>query len=230
MFPVQIPEMETQITWLGHAAFLIESAGVRILLDPYCAPDVGDYGAIDVDADIVVVSHLNPRYHSHWQAARGAPLCLNGLDFAGAPDGVEASGIVFRAALVWESAARDVPVSMPYFIIGGLLICHMGDLGYALSVEEAAPVAGCDVLLAVAGGPPTLPLPDLRDAIAQIKPRLVIPMHYQTGKVNLPLASLEEIVEMLAPLPIQNAESSTVMLSPDTLPAQTTLLVLPPAL
>lgn len=222
--------METKITWLGHAAFLIEGAGVRLLLDPYRAPDVGTYDPIDVDADIVLVSHLNPRYHSHWQAARGAPVCLNGLDFASMPAGKEVNGIVFHAVQVWESAAQDAPVSMPYFTFGGLRICHMGDLGHALSPEQADLIAGCDVLLAVAGGPPTLALPDLRATIALVQPRFVIPMHYQTGKVNLPLASLPEILDTLSPLPIDTSPSPTVMLSPETLPAQTTVLVLPSAL
>lgn len=222
--------METKITWLGHAAFLVESGGVRILLDPYRAPDAGDYGAIAVDVDIVLASHLNPRYHSHWQAARGTPLCLNALDFADDPAGVEAHGIVFRAVRVWESEARDVPVAMPYFSLGGLRVCHMGDLGHALSPEEAAPLAGCDVLLAVAGGPPTLSLPALRDTIALIGPRLVVPMHFGTGRTNLPLAPLPDILRALAPLPIRRHAESTVTLFPDTLPAQTTLLVLPPAL
>ncbi len=222
--------MTTQITWLGHAAFLVESDNVRILLDPYRAPDAGDYGAIDVDADIVLVSHLNERYHSHWQAARGTPICLNGLDFAHVSEGVGAKGIRFRAVPVWESEAKDVPVSMPYFSVGGLRICHMGDLGHALPSEQAAPIAGCDVLLAVAGGPPTLSLPDLRDTIALIGPRLVIPMHYQTGRVNLPIAPLSDILAALDEFPMQRATSSTLTLSPSALPAQTTLLVLPPAL
>lgn len=222
--------MTTQITWLGHAAFLVESGGTRVLLDPYRAPDAGGYGAIDVDADIVVASHLNPRYHSHWQAARGSPVRLNGLDFADAPEGVQAGGIVFRAVRVWESAARDVPVSMPYFTLGGLRVCHMGDLGHALSAQEAAPVAGCDVLLAVAGGPPTLSLPDLADAVALVRPRLVIPMHYQAGKTNLPLLPLPDILEALRALPVVRSDTPTVSLSPATLPAQTTLLVLPSAL
>lgn len=222
--------MEINITWLGHAAFLVESRSARILLDPYRAPDAGDYGAIDIDADIVLVSHLNPRYHSHWQAARGSPLPLNALDFAGASDGVQARGIVFRAVRVWESEARDIPIAMPYFTLGGLRVCHMGDLGHALTPEEAAPIAGCDILLAVAGGPPTLTLPGLRETIARIGPRLVIPMHYGTGRTNLPLAPLPDILEALAPLPVQYHPSPTITLSPDVLPAQTTVLVLPPAL
>lgn len=222
--------METKITWLGHAAFLVESENVRILLDPYRAPDAGDYQAIDVDADIVVVSHINPRYHSHWQAARGNPIHLNGLDFAHTPAGVTVHGIVFRAVRVWESTARDVPIAMPYFTVGGLRVCHMGDLGHPLSPAEAAPVAGCDVLLAVAGGPPTLPLPDLRSTIDQIAPCIVIPMHYQTGRVNLPLAPLPAILDALAGIPTKHALSSTVTLSPQTLPARTTLVVLSPAL
>ena len=30
-----------RITWYGHAAFLIETRGIRIVLDPYRSPDCG---------------------------------------------------------------------------------------------------------------------------------------------------------------------------------------------
>lgn len=73
-------------------------------------------------------------------------------------------------------------------------------------------------------------LPGLRETIARIGPRLVIPMHYGTGRTNLPLAPLPDILEALAPLPVQYHPSPTITLSPDVLPAQTTVLVLPPAL
>ena len=54
-----------RFTWYGHAAFLIETAGIRVILDPFRSPDSGGYEPIDEPADLVVVSHENDRYHSH---------------------------------------------------------------------------------------------------------------------------------------------------------------------
>src|SRR6516165_12039571 len=54
-----------RITWYGHAAFLIETQGLRIILDPYRSPDSGGYEPIAEPADLVIVSHENDRYHSH---------------------------------------------------------------------------------------------------------------------------------------------------------------------
>ena len=45
--------------------FLIETQGLRIILDPYRSPDCGGYEPIAEPADLVVVSHENDRYHSH---------------------------------------------------------------------------------------------------------------------------------------------------------------------
>ncbi len=232
------------VTWLGHAAFLLEGDGLRVLLDPYRTPDVGRYDPINTPADIVLVSHLNPKYHSHWEAGSGQPVHLNGLDFAGASQGVEARGVEargveargveargvrFQAVPVWESPKRDVPVSMPYFSLGGITVCHSGDLGHALSAAEAAPIQGVDVFLAVAGGPPTVPLPDLKATIDLVKPRIVIPMHYQNGKVNLNLQPVDDFLALFSPSQIIYSPSPTLEVSPEALPKETQVVVLPSA-
>lgn len=217
------------ITWLGHAAFVLEADGLRVLLDPYRAPDAGGYAPISVKADVVLVSHLNPKYHSHWGAASGSPVRLNGLDLADTADGAEVGGVRFRAVRVWESAARDVPVSMPYFTMGGVSVCHSGDLGHALSPAEAAPVQGVDVLLAVAGGPPTLSVPDLAAAIGLIRPRLVIPMHFGNDKINLPLRPVADLLALFPPSQVAHHPSPTLEVSPGALPPATRVVVLPPA-
>ena len=218
-----------KLTWFGHAAFLLEAGGVRVLLDPYKTPDVGEYAPIETAADIVLVSHMNPKYHSHWEASAGAPLRLNGLDFADSHVGVTALGINFRACKVWESPHHDVPVSMPYFEMAGLTLCHSGDLGDMPTEAELAPIRGVDIFLAVAGGPPTLPIADLKTVIDMIQPRLVIPMHYQNGKVNLPLRPVDDLIAHFAPSQIVYHPSPTLELSSEMLPSETKVFVLPSA-
>ncbi len=222
--------MSLKITWLGHAAFLLQTETARVLLDPYRAPDAGAYGPINTVADVVLVSHLNPKYHSHWEAASGTPVRLNGLDFAHGPEGTEAHGVHFRGVQVWESPARDVPVSMPYFTLGGVSVCHSGDLGHALTPAEAEAIRGIDVFLAVAGGPPTVPVPDLKAAIDLIRPRIVIPMHYQNGKSNLNLRPVDDLLALFGPAQVVHHASSTLEVSPETLPSGTQLVVMPSAL
>jgi L-ascorbate metabolism protein UlaG (beta-lactamase superfamily) len=217
------------LTWFGHAAFLLESGGIRILLDPYKSPDVGGYAPIDTDADIVLVSHVNPKYHSHWEAARGTPQRLNGLDFADLPQGVSTLGIDFKALKVWESPERDVPVSMPYFEMAGLSLCHSGDLGDTLTEAQIAPIRGVDIFLAVAGGPPTLPIADMKTVIDLIQPRIVIPMHYQNGKVNLNLRPVDDLLSHFAPSQIVYHPAPTLELSSNMLPLETKIFVLPSA-
>ena len=219
-----------KITWIGHAAFLLTASNrLRILLDPYRAPDAGTYAPIDVPADIVVVSHLNPKYHSHWDAASGNPVRLNGLDFADNPNGTDVQGIKLRAVRVWESAERKTPVSMPYFEVDGLSVCHSGDLGHALTAQEAAPLMGVDIFLAVAGGPPTVPLPEMKALIDFIQPKVVIPMHYQNGKINLPLQPIDDFLSLFEPSQIVRPESPTLALRAGDLPQELQVVVLPSA-
>lgn len=217
------------LTWFGHAAFLLEANGVRVLLDPYKAPDVGGYAPIDTQADIVLVSHINPKYHSHWEASSGSPLRLNGLDFADSPLGLNARGIDFRAIKVWESPQRDVPVSMPFFEMAGLTLCHSGDLGEVLTDAEISPVGGVDIFLAVAGGPPTLPVADMKTMIDRIQPRVVIPMHYQNGKINLPLRPVDDLLALFDPSQIVYHPASTLNITRETLLSETQIFVLPSA-
>ena len=118
---------------------------------------------------------------------------------------------------------------MTYFTMGGVSVCHSGDLGHALTEAEAEPIRGVDVFLAVAGGPPTVTLPDLKAAIDLIRPKIVIPMHYQTGKVNLNLRPVEDLLALFEPSQIVRSISPTLEISADELPAETRVVVLPSA-
>ena len=50
-----------KLTWLGHACFLLEQDGYRIVVDPYTGVD--GYPALKVEANAVYCSHGMERTH-----------------------------------------------------------------------------------------------------------------------------------------------------------------------
>lgn len=223
-----------KITWLGHAAFLIEGDGLRMVLDPYRAPDCGGFAPIDVEADLVVVSHENDRYHSHLGQIQGSFEVVRGLELP--PEGRIAKGVRIQAIPCFETPEKlpGDEVTILHFRIEGRHVVHIGDLGHALSEPEIAPLRGADVLLFPAGGPPTIDFPLMADLIAAIGPRVVIPMHYLVpGKINLAIQPVERFLQALpADWPVVRHDASAIVIEPSEPPRTGTapaVLVLQPA-
>jgi L-ascorbate metabolism protein UlaG (beta-lactamase superfamily) len=229
-----------ELTWYGHAAFLLEGeagdgATSRVMLDPYRAPDVGTYAPIDDVADVVAISHVNEKYHSHTASARprpgGPPVeVVDGLALLDGAQPVAARGVPFTAVRVWENEKRDEPIAMVGVTVGGVRFLHMGDCGHALAPEEVAACGPTDVLLALAGGPPTLELSDLLNFVRALAPRVVVPMHFLNDRINLKLRPVADFLALLpAEIPVRHFDSPTVTVTPESLPARTEVWVLPPA-
>jgi L-ascorbate metabolism protein UlaG (beta-lactamase superfamily) len=75
-----------------------------------------------------------------------------------------------------------------------------------------------DVLLALTGEHATIALDDLDDAIAQIGPRAVIPMHYFSPKGVLKIEPVETFLDRLPADRVTRVGSSSLELTPDMLP------------
>jgi L-ascorbate metabolism protein UlaG (beta-lactamase superfamily) len=213
-----------KLTWYGHAAFLIESNGTRIILDPYRSPDSGGYAPIDDTADIVAVSHENDRYHSHLGQIRPPFEVIRALELP--PEGVTKFGVKFEAFPVFETPEKlpEDKVTMMQLHLEGLRILFLGDLGHSLTDQEIAPIRGAEIVLAAAGGPPTIDFPEIPALISAIGPRVIVPMHYKTPKINLNIQPAERFFETLPDWPMRNVGSSTVELTRATLPERPTIL------
>ena len=215
-----------RITWYGHAAFLIETDGLRIILDPYRSPDSGGYLPIAERADLVVVSHENDRYHSHLGQIVPPFETLSALEMP--PEGAVFRGIKFEAIHVFETAERlpEDEVTIVHFRAEGLHVVFLGDLGHTLSAEEIAPLRRAQIVLAAAGGAPTIAVADLPAIFDSIGPRIVIPMHFKTPKINLNIAPLDAFLAAMAGTLIERPGASTIEVSRDSLPANRTIVVL----
>lgn len=217
-----------KITFYGHAAFLVETAGRRIILDPYRSPDSGGYGPIAEPADIVAVSHENDRYHSHLGQIIPPFDVVRGLEISS--EGQVVRDVRFEAIRVFETPERlpgDV-VTILHFRSEDLHLVHLGDLGHALSDEEVGPLLQADIVLVPAGGPPTLALDEIPTLLAQIAPRVVIPMHYKTPRINLDILPVEVFLAQMAGWPIVATGGSSIELTRATLPARPSIIQLDP--
>jgi L-ascorbate metabolism protein UlaG (beta-lactamase superfamily) len=205
------------IHWYGHAAFLIETGGTRIILDPYRSPDSGGYTPIDEPADLVVVSHENDRYHSHLGQIQAPFEVVRAMELP--EEGREVAGLRFEAVRVFETPERleGDEVAIVHFRAEGLHVVFLGDLGHALEEAELAPIRGAEIVLVPAGGPPTIDFPLIAPLIEAIGPRLVIPMHYKTPGINLNIQPVERFFEALPGWPVERVGRSSIEVSPDSM-------------
>lgn len=178
-----------KLQWYGHASFRVTANdGTSIITDPY-TPEVAGYKPITDPADIVIVSSDNDRFHCRHDLIPGAPEVVNALELAQGSGETTVNGIPIRAIEAMESADmahRDPDQNGMYrFEVDGVHIGHMGDMGNALSEAQMQFFTGVDILLALAGGHPTIPLDDLKAAIDILQPKLVVPMHFRTLRLKL---------------------------------------------
>jgi L-ascorbate metabolism protein UlaG (beta-lactamase superfamily) len=217
------------ILWYGHAAFLIQTGGTRIILDPYRSPDSGGYAPIAEPADIVVVSHENDRYHSHLGQIIPPFEVVRAMDLPAG--GREARGIRFEAIRVFESPEKLAgdEVAIVHFQAEGLHVVFLGDLGHSLDAAELAPIRGADVVLVPAGGPPTIDFPLIAPLLDALEPRIVVPMHYKTPRINLDIQPVGRFFEALPGWPVEEPGSSDFVVTRDRLPRARRIVSLEPS-
>lgn len=215
-----------RITWYGHAAFLIETNGLRVILDPYRSPDSGGYEPIDEPADVVVVSHENDRYHSHLGQLVPPFELVRALEVP--PGGKTVRGLHVEAVRVFETPERlpEDEVTIVHFRSEGLHVVFLGDLGHALTEAELAPLRGAEIVMAAAGGPPTIDFAEIPPLIDAIGPRVVLPMHYKTPRINIKIEPVERFFEALPGIPIDRPGTSWIEVSRATLPEGRRIVVL----
>lgn len=213
-----------KIKWLGHASFLVTAdSGIRIVMDPYKPDGSIAYGEIRETADIVTVSHEHLD-HNNARAVRGNPVVLR--------QSGEAKGIKFTAVGTYHDQAggkQRGSNTIFCFIVDGVRICHMGDLGHIPDERQINEIGLVDVLLMPVGGFFTLEPDDAGRVIDKIKPRVVIPMHFKTAKsAKMPIGDVEKFLK--GKQNVIRSDTSEMEFKPETLPTATRIIVLKPAL
>ncbi len=209
------------ITFLGHACFLLQSRGKRLLTDPY-SPAIG-YAPVDQFAGRVTLSHDNPKYHSCLDDVR-ADSVIRGLEHLG--ETMRSGPFQLHFIEVFERLPNDGPNAMTLIEVAGLRVLHMGDCGHLPTPAQTKACGRVDVLLALAGAGPTLKLPDLLRFVEAVGAKIVIPMHFGVPGLTMQIEPVETL-ERLWPFDVVTGES-IYRVSRDEVTAMPLLRVLEP--
>jgi L-ascorbate metabolism protein UlaG (beta-lactamase superfamily) len=181
-----------KIRWMGHACFLItDKGGTRVLTDPF-DQSVG-YPLPEVEADIVTVSHGHFD-HNYTQAVKGD---FEVVDAAGS---FTVRGIPIKGVATYhdeEKGAKRGKNNVYIMEIDRLKVCHLGDLGHVLDDDTVKDIGPVDVLLIPVGGYYTIDAQTAVKVVGQLKPRLVIPMHFKTAVMNFPIVGVDDFLNKI---------------------------------
>lgn len=214
-----------RVKWLGHSCFLITSrGGLRVITDPYAVGGGINYSPIKETADVVVVSHGHDD-HSNVSAVQGKPEVVKG-------DGKKtARGIQFKGIATYHDASQGKRGGLNTvfcFTIDDIKLCHLGDLGHVLSPEQVSEIGAVDILFVPVGGFYTIDASVASQVCDQLKPKIVIPMHFKTPKCDYPIAGVEDFLR--GQKNARRVGGSEVDFERERLPAATEIVLLRPAL
>lgn len=212
-----------KVKWLGHATFMVTSdSGIRVITDPYARSENLFHGEIKEVADIVTVSH-DHFDHNNVAAVRGNPKVVRGT--------TEVKGIKFRSVSAYHdgvSGKERGSNTVFCFEVDGVTVCHLGDLGHALSDKQVAEIGKVDILLVPVGGFPTVDAKGASQICDQLKPRVIIPMHYKTAECPFPISGVDKFLQ--GKKNVSRLDVSEVDFKPGKLPANPQIIVLKAAL
>jgi L-ascorbate metabolism protein UlaG (beta-lactamase superfamily) len=236
-----------RIKWYAHACLRIEGGGVSIITDPY-TPHKSGFAAVTETADIVVRSSDDDSAHANAAMIPGEPEVVTAthlLSFAGEAGAdsfagqdvyrddsafLTRAGIHFRAIPAMESMRvklqpRDNAIYC--FEVEGIRLVHFGDVGNRLEPWQLDQMGAVDVAIVPTGGPPTIELPDLHDALDILRPAVTIPMHYELPGCKFPrMADVKEFTQRYLPERVRWAEAPEVELTKAALPEEPEVWVL----
>jgi L-ascorbate metabolism protein UlaG (beta-lactamase superfamily) len=206
------------IEWYGHSSFLIHSGSqTKVVADPNFNVTPG------IQADAVTVS--NDHFtHNNTGAVTGNPIILRGITFRQTWNPIRTSvkdvtivNIPSQRGAGWGGVANSIFV----YEMGSLCIAHLGNIGHLLTPEQEKVLQRVDIMMIPIDAMTNLGFEDLLRLIEQVKPPIIIPMHYD-------VASQGELFAGFANkhYPIRKIDASQLTLTRAALPKSTEIFVL----
>lgn len=180
------------IYWYGQACFKIKGKNASVILDPYDPAFTSLKLPKDLSADVVLITHGH-QDHNFASAVTGTSGAKSMV--FDRPGEYEVSGVVISGINSFHDNAEGAERggnTIFHLLFDNLDIVHLGDLGQSkLTEEQVAEIGQTDILLVPVGGVYTIDAKAAAEIVAQLEPKIVIPMHYKIDGLKFELERVE---------------------------------------
>lgn len=221
--------LQATIEWYGHSCFLMTtSQGTKIITDPVNKW----YPRQPHQADVVTVSH-NHGDHNAVQIVWNNSQILYGKtreEIDPEQKFIKIDETIKDVHLYDVESHHFKPEHSPslnaifVFEFDGLRICHMGDIGRVLTEEQKNEIGKIDILMIPVGGYYTVEIDETDYIIAQLNPKIVLPMHYRNDVVDFVPNTLDDFLK--GKTNIKKLNSTELKISKAELPEKLTCIIL----
>lgn len=203
-----------QVEFLGHSCFyLIGENKKKIITDPY--DETVGYKVPDKKADILLCSH-DHFDHNNVKAVQGNPVVINTAGTHTVED------MTFRALEMDHDEVGGIKRGKTLVFIWemeDLRLCFLGDLGNIPTQRQVDEIGPVEVVFIPVGGVFTLDGMGAKKTFRMMNPKLVIPMHFVTAKLNpRKFAQVEPLSKFLVGEPSRKQFDPVVHLDKGSLP------------
>lgn len=197
------------IIHLGHSSFRIKGKNATLVTDPFSGEATG-LKFPKTEAEIVTVSHQHADHNfagsGKWEVG-SETLIISG------PGEYESKGVkILGIPCFHDSSSGSERGRNTIFKItmDGVNICHLGDLGHKLEAAQVDFLDGVDILLIPVGGVYTIDAKIAAEVVAQLEPKMVIPMHYSVPGLKFQLDPVENFLQEMGKPEIKPQPKLTV--------------------
>ena len=212
--------MPTQIEWLGHCAFrIVSSTGLRILIDPF-DESIG-LRIPPYECDILLISHNHHDSSASRLVRPGFKEISEVVDYA-----ISEARIKAFKTYHDDRLGRETGTVLVFTIeLDGLkfgYLSHIGDRPKQAIMDE---LKNLDVCFIPVGGVLALDPSQARQIITELKPALIIPMHFHDRFLNFTLLPISEFIKAMVQVAvIEEVDNWVLSIRKETIPDTPTVV------
>jgi L-ascorbate metabolism protein UlaG (beta-lactamase superfamily) len=162
-----------------------------LVTDPHDGKSIG-IRPPKTKADLVLISH-DHFDHNCLRVVEGRNTTVYNRGTETVKNGVTIKGI--PAYHDDEKGTKRGEVVLFKFTVDGVNFCHLGDLGHVLEGDILEKLGTIDILFVPVGNVFTIGPKEAWRVVSDIKPTVVIPMHYRIGGLSLSIKPVDPFLE-----------------------------------